>query len=236
MNGGGRFHRRHLLAEARRHLALVLVLVLVLRGRRREPGLGERIVAAAISTHCLDISEPKTVRGLEAGYRFYTARWALSDLPARRRPPTPAPDPHRQPPAHPGQPAAPRHMGQEAGERGIPRIQQDPELLEGDRHDLLVGGALSLWGAAGGEVGCAAGQDDLAFCGVEALVVERGQDLASQRHRASPCPRAWRSRRCISSGSVSLPGPVMRAGLGRRCSITRGSGAGSCCSASARAR
>ena len=64
MNDGGRFHRRHLLAEARRHLALVL------RGRRREPGLDDRIVAAAISTYCLDISEPKTVRGLEAGYRL----------------------------------------------------------------------------------------------------------------------------------------------------------------------
>ncbi|MET9535644.1 hypothetical protein ABZY02_34685 [Streptomyces sp. NPDC006649] len=91
MNGGGRFHRRHLLAEARRHLALVL------RGRRRDPGLDDRIVAAAISTHCLDISEPKTVRGLEADYRLYTARWALPELPARR-PPTPAPDPDRRPP------------------------------------------------------------------------------------------------------------------------------------------
>lgn len=91
MNDGGRFHRRHLLAEARRHLALVL------RGRRREPGLDDRIVAAAISTYCLDISEPKTVRGLESGYRLYTARWALSDLTDRRRPPPPAPDPDRLP-------------------------------------------------------------------------------------------------------------------------------------------
>ncbi|MFG2594948.1 MobF family relaxase [Streptomyces sp. NPDC048462] len=82
MNDGGRFHRRHLLAEARRHL------VLVQRGRRRDPGLDDRIVAAAISTHCLDIGEPTSARGLEAGYRLYTARWALSDLPARRRPPT----------------------------------------------------------------------------------------------------------------------------------------------------
>ncbi|MHB0895697.1 MobF family relaxase [Streptomyces sundarbansensis] len=64
MNEGGRFHRRHLLAEARRHLALVL------RGRRRDPGLDDQVVAAAISTHCLDISEPTTVRGLEAGYRL----------------------------------------------------------------------------------------------------------------------------------------------------------------------
>lgn len=54
-------------------------------------------MAAAISTHCLDISEPKTVRGLEAGYRLYTARWALSDLPAHRRPPAPTPDPDRHP-------------------------------------------------------------------------------------------------------------------------------------------
>ncbi|WP_345666362.1 hypothetical protein [Streptomyces venetus] len=125
MNVGGRFHRRHLLAEARRHLALVL------RGRRRDPGLDDQVVAAAISTHCLDISEPKTVRGLEAGYRLYTARWSLSDLPARRRPPTPAPD--RQPPADPGEPAEPRPPGQDAGEWEIPRIplQYERAVLAG---------------------------------------------------------------------------------------------------------
>ncbi|OEJ35294.1 hypothetical protein BGK67_31935 [Streptomyces subrutilus] len=116
MNDGGRFHRRHLLAEARRHLALVL------RGRPRERGLDEKIVAAAISTHCLDISEPKTTIGLLSDYRLYTARWTLSDLPDRRRPPTPAPDPDRQPPADPGEPAAPRPPGQDAGEWEIPRI------------------------------------------------------------------------------------------------------------------
>lgn len=127
MNDGGRFHRRHLLAEARRHLALVL------RGRRRDPGLDDQVVAAAISTHCLDISEPKTVRGLEAGYRLYTARWSLSDLPARHRPPTPAPDPDRQPPSDPGEPAAPRPPGQEAGEWEIPRIplQYERAVLAG---------------------------------------------------------------------------------------------------------
>jgi len=125
MNDGGRFHRRHLLAEARRHLAFVL------RGRRREPGLDDQVVAAAISTHCLDISEPKTVRGLETGYRLYTARWALSDLPARRRPPTAAPDPDRHPPADPGEPAAHRPPGQDAGEWEIPRIplQYDRAVL-----------------------------------------------------------------------------------------------------------
>ncbi|MEU4800226.1 hypothetical protein [Streptomyces sp. NPDC023327] len=129
MNDGGRFHRRHLLAEARRHLALVL------RGRRRDPGLDDQVVAAAISAHCLDISEPKTVRGLEAGYRLYTARWALSDLPARRRSPTAAPDPDRHPPADPGEPAAPRPPGQDVdvGEWEIPRIplQYDRAVLAG---------------------------------------------------------------------------------------------------------
>lgn len=127
MNDGGRFHRRHLLAEARRHLALVL------RGRRRDPGLDDQIVAAAISTHCLDISEPKTVRGLEAGYRLYTARWALSDLPARRRPPASASDPDRQPPADPGEPAAPRPPSQDAGEWEVPRIplQYERAVLAG---------------------------------------------------------------------------------------------------------
>ncbi|MYY80829.1 MULTISPECIES: MobF family relaxase [unclassified Streptomyces] len=127
MNEGGRFHRRHLLAEARRHLALVL------RGRRRDPGLDDRIVAAAISTYCLDISEPKTTIGLLADYRLYTARWDLADLPARPRPPTPAPDPDRQPPADPGEPAALQPPGQDAGEWEIPRIplQYDRAVLAG---------------------------------------------------------------------------------------------------------
>ncbi|MCT2546282.1 MobF family relaxase [Streptomyces atratus] len=127
MNEGGRFHRRHLLAEARRHLALVL------RGRRRDPGLDDRIVAAAISTHCLDISEPTTTIGLLSDYRLYTARWSLSDLPARRRPPTPAPDPDWQPPANPGEPAAHRPPGQDAGEWEIPRIplQYERAVLAG---------------------------------------------------------------------------------------------------------
>ncbi|MEW2051890.1 MobF family relaxase [Streptomyces sp. NPDC005476] len=127
MNDGGRFHRRHLLAEARRHLALVL------RGRRRDTGLDDRIVAAAISTHCLDVSEPKTTIGLLSDYRLYTARWDLSGLPARPRPPTPAPDPDRQPPADPGEPAGSRPPDQDAGEWEIPRIplQYDRAVLAG---------------------------------------------------------------------------------------------------------
>lgn len=127
MNDGGRFHRRHLLAEARRHLALVL------RGRRRDLGLDDRIVAAAISTYCLDISEPKTVRGLEADYRLYTARWALSDLPARHRPLTLTPDPDRRPPADPDAPTAPRPPGQDVEEWEVPRIplQYERAVLAG---------------------------------------------------------------------------------------------------------
>ncbi|MEE1735582.1 hypothetical protein PUR49_03435 [Streptomyces sp. BE147] len=103
LNDGGRLHRRHLLAEARRCLALVR------RGRRRDACLDDRIVAAAISTHCLNISEPKTVHGLESGYLLSTARWALSHLPTRRRPHIPAPALDRRPLADPSEPAAPRH-------------------------------------------------------------------------------------------------------------------------------
>ncbi|MGY4966643.1 MobF family relaxase [Streptomyces sp. 900105245] len=127
MNDGGRFHRRHLLAEARRHLALVL------RGRRREPGLDEKIVAAAISTHCLDISEPKTTIGLLKDYRLYTARWSLSDLPARPRPPALVPDPSQHPPTDPGEPADVRALGEDAGEWEIPRIplQYERAVLAG---------------------------------------------------------------------------------------------------------
>ncbi|MFE2403184.1 hypothetical protein, partial [Streptomyces rubiginosohelvolus] len=126
MNDGGRFHRRHLLAEVRRHPALVL------RGRRRDPGLDDQDVSVAISTHSLDISKPKTVRGREAGYRLCTAGWALSDLPARRRTPA-VPDPDRRPPADPGEPAGPRPPGQDAGEWEIPRIplQYDRAVLAG---------------------------------------------------------------------------------------------------------
>ncbi|MFB7049580.1 MobF family relaxase [Streptomyces microflavus] len=119
MNEGGRFHRRHLLAEARRHLALVL------RGRRRDPGLDDQVVAAAISAHCLDISKPKTVRGLEAGYRLYAARWNLSELPELDR--------DRQPPAGPDEPSARAVRGQGAGEWEIPRIplQYERAVLAG---------------------------------------------------------------------------------------------------------
>ncbi|MEV2215033.1 hypothetical protein AB0H86_26945 [Streptomyces sp. NPDC050997] len=108
MDKDGFFHRRHLLSEAHRHLALVL------RGRRREPGLDEKIVDAAIGAHCLDISEPKTLRGHMPAYRFYTARWLLADLPTRRRPPDA--DPIRAPgpwptPATRTRPACPWSRG-----------------------------------------------------------------------------------------------------------------------------
>jgi hypothetical protein len=116
MNGGGRFHHRHLLAEARRHLALVL------RGRGRERGLDEQIVDAALATHCADISEPKTLRGRMREYRLYTARWAMPGLEPARRSPAVVPDADRHPPADPGAPAAHRPPEQGSGEREIPRV------------------------------------------------------------------------------------------------------------------
>lgn len=144
MNNGGRFHRRHLLAEARRHLALVL------RGRRRDPGLDDQIVATAITAHCLDISEPTTIRGLEAGYRLYTARWALSDLPARR--PPAAPDPERRSSTDSGEPPAPLPPGQDGGEWEIPRVplQYDRAVLAGAvvREQLRTTAATTVRGRA----------------------------------------------------------------------------------------
>ncbi|WP_344531179.1 MobF family relaxase, partial [Streptomyces rectiviolaceus] len=111
MNKDGFFHRRHLLAEARRHLALVL------RGRRREPGLDQDIVEEAIATHCLDISESTTQRGHRPAYRLYTARWSLTDPPSNRRPPDAAPETE----AGPGDPDTPR-LPLEPGEWDIPRV------------------------------------------------------------------------------------------------------------------
>ncbi|MGW0373042.1 hypothetical protein ACWDZW_30010, partial [Streptomyces coeruleorubidus] len=68
----------HLLAEIRRHLALVQ------RGHRREPGQDNRIVNEALAAHCTDITEARTERGEEPGYRLYTARWAPTDPPPSR--------------------------------------------------------------------------------------------------------------------------------------------------------
>lgn len=114
MNGGGWFHGRHLLAEARRHLALVL------RGRPREPGLEEQIVDAVRAAHCTDITDARTSRG-GSEYRLYTARWALPGAAFARRPPTDVPEPDRNPPGGPGDPAAPR-LPLEAGQWDIPRV------------------------------------------------------------------------------------------------------------------
>ncbi|WNI20229.1 MobF family relaxase [Actinacidiphila sp. ITFR-21] len=65
------FRRRHLLAEARRHLAREL------RGRRAAPGLESRIVDAAIGAHCVDVTAPQLPgrRPRPPGHTFYTASW-----------------------------------------------------------------------------------------------------------------------------------------------------------------
>lgn len=73
----GQFRHRHLLAEARRHLAREL------RGRRADPGLDSRIVTAAIRAHCVDVTAPRQPgrRPRPPGHTVYTAAWhpALPD-------------------------------------------------------------------------------------------------------------------------------------------------------------
>ncbi|MFQ6199426.1 relaxase domain-containing protein [Streptomyces sp. NPDC000405] len=119
MNRSGRFHRRHLLAEARRYLALVQ------RGRCREPGLDERIVDAALAAHCTDITEARTERGQEPGYRLYTARWAPAVPPLSRTSAT-MPVRDQQPATGP----AALFLPLEPGEWDIPRVPS--------RHDRAV--------------------------------------------------------------------------------------------------
>ncbi|GLX48799.1 hypothetical protein Shyhy01_17490 [Streptomyces hygroscopicus subsp. hygroscopicus] len=63
-------------------------------------------MVAAISTHFLEV-----------GYSFYTARV----VPARPPRPPPTSDPRARPPADPGEPAAYRPPGQDAGEWESPR-------------------------------------------------------------------------------------------------------------------
>jgi hypothetical protein len=109
----------HLLAEIRRHLALVQ------RGHRREPGQDNRIVNEALAAHCTDITEARTERGEEPGYRLYTARWAPTDPPpSRTRAAAPRWD--RKPAADPAAPFLPL----EPGEWDIPRVPL--------RHDRAV--------------------------------------------------------------------------------------------------
>ncbi len=90
------------------------------------------IVDAALATYCVDISEPKTLRGLLPAYRLYTARWSLADLTSdRRRPLTTAPD--RQPSADPSASVAPRPSSLGPGEGEIPRVpfQYERAVLAG---------------------------------------------------------------------------------------------------------
>lgn len=93
-----------------RHLALVQ------RGRLREPGLDDRIVDAALAEHCTDITEARTKRGEEPGYRLYTARWAPAAPPPSRTPAA-ASGRDRKPAPDPAAPVLPI----EPGEWDIPR-------------------------------------------------------------------------------------------------------------------
>lgn len=75
----GEFRRRHLLAEARRYLAREL------RGRRAQPGLDDRITAAAIRAYCVDVTTPPTSgRPLRpVDHTVYTAVWHPAPPPRR---------------------------------------------------------------------------------------------------------------------------------------------------------
>ncbi|MGW1974244.1 MobF family relaxase [Streptomyces sp. NPDC001889] len=112
MNKDGTFQRHHLLAEARRHLALVL------RGRPREPGLDDQVVETAIATHSADITDAQTLRARTPAHRQLAI-----------------PDADRQlPPDTDGAPATPRLPDQAAGEWEIPRVP-----LRYDRAVLAAG-------------------------------------------------------------------------------------------------
>ena len=66
----GSFSRRHLLAEARRHLGETL------RGRRHEPGLDDWIVDVALRRHCRQQTRPQPGRRTPAtDMLFHTATW-----------------------------------------------------------------------------------------------------------------------------------------------------------------
>lgn len=110
MNEGGRFHRRHLLAEARRHLALVLAAAAATRAWTTEswPPPSPPTAWTSASRRPCAAWRPTTASTPPGG--------TLSDLPARRHPHTPAPGPDRQPPADPGEPAYPGPPDQKAGE------------------------------------------------------------------------------------------------------------------------
>ncbi|MCX4657667.1 hypothetical protein [Streptomyces uncialis] len=124
MNKDGIFQRRHLLAEARRHLALVL------RGRPREPGLDDQVVDAAIATHCLDITDSGTLHSGTMAHRLYTTRWTEADLkPARRRPAIP--DADRQLPPDTGTPATLGLPDEVPSDTGAPHVLRLPDQVAG---------------------------------------------------------------------------------------------------------
>ncbi|MFJ4771034.1 hypothetical protein ACIP88_18300 [Streptomyces uncialis] len=126
MNKDGTFPRHHLLAEARRHLALVL------RGRPREPRLDDQVVDTAIATHCLDITDSRTLRSRTPVHRICTTRWTEADLrPARRQPAIPDKD-RQLPPDTDGAPATPRLPDQLPPGTGAPATPRLPDQALGE--------------------------------------------------------------------------------------------------------
>jgi conjugative relaxase-like TrwC/TraI family protein len=121
----GEFRRRHLLAEARRHLAREL------RGRRAEPGLDQRITAAAVRRYCVDVTPPRPPGRppRPADHTVYTATWHPG-LPPREGRTETLEDSLR----HPG--LSPQRDGSEALDDGsVPQLSL---------HDRAVATSISL--------------------------------------------------------------------------------------------
>ncbi|MFH9065663.1 hypothetical protein ACH4GM_31230 [Streptomyces coeruleorubidus] len=78
----------------------------------------------ALAAHCTDITDARTERGEELGYRLYTARWAPAGPPPSRTP-TAAPRRDRKPAADPAAPFLPLQPGE-----WVPRVPL--------RHDCAV--------------------------------------------------------------------------------------------------
>ena len=91
---GGRFRRRHLLAEARRHLARTL------RRHPAPPGTDQAITTAAIRDHC---HPAPAADGAPLDHRTLTPRWEPAPPPTGTSPigpQAPPPRPRRRRPAH----------------------------------------------------------------------------------------------------------------------------------------
>jgi hypothetical protein len=90
-------------------------------------------VNAALSEHCLDLSEPKTLIGWMSHRRLYTARWSFPHLEPSRSPIDAAPRPNQHRPAGPDSPGAYQPPDPASKEWEVPRLplRYDRAVLAG---------------------------------------------------------------------------------------------------------